>query len=301
MIAGRKFAGLMSTAIALSFVSDASAAPDLSGIWARNSFNFEAPSSGPGPLRNLRRVGPDASRFILGGDPVPLVGDYTNPILRPDAAAAVKRWGEFSAAGHDIPDPSNQCADFSPPFMLQMQQRMEILQRQNEIVFIYSGDDQVRHVRLNESHPKNVVASPMGHSIARYEGDALVVDTVGIKLHDYTRVDRFGTPQSEAMHVIERYRVIDAAAARAAQERHEQTAGRTGGKDGNWPFDPEEKRGLQIAVTIDDPNVFTTQWSGTLSYRRTFLPWEERVCAENNTDVLHQGFEHVPTAEKPDF
>lgn len=302
MIAGRKFAAVVVAAIALPVGADASAAtPDLSGIWARNSFNFEAPPSGPGPLRNMRRVGPDAARFILGGDPVPLVGDYTNPILKPDAAAAVKRWGEFSASGHDIPDPSNQCADFSPPFMLQMQQRMEIVQRKNEIVFIYSGDDQVRHVRLNETHPKKLSPSPMGHSIAHYDGDVLVVDTVGIQLHPYTRVDRFGTPQSEAMHVIERYRLIDADEARAAQERHEQTSGRTGGREGNWPFDPEDKKGLRIEVTIDDPNVFTTQWSGNLTYRHTFLPWEERVCAENNSDVLHQGFEHVPTAEKPDF
>ena len=44
-------------------------------MWARNSFNFEAPPSGPGPIANLRRVGADASRPILGGDPVPLVGD----------------------------------------------------------------------------------------------------------------------------------------------------------------------------------------------------------------------------------
>src|SRR5215469_4587763 len=142
-----------------AFADRSAAAPDLSGIWARNSFNFEAPPSGPGPIRNLRRVGPDASRFILGGDPVPLVGDYSNPILKPQAAEAVKRWGEFSAGGHDIPDPSNQCADFSPPFILQMQQRMEIVQSKNEVVFIYSGDDQVRHVRLNATHPKKVTSS----------------------------------------------------------------------------------------------------------------------------------------------
>jgi hypothetical protein len=302
MITGRKFTTLIATAIVIPALADTSAAaPDLSGMWARNSFNFEAPPSGPGPIANLRRVGADASRPILGGDPVPLVGDYANPILTPYAAEKVKRMGEFSASGHDIPDPSNQCANFSPPFMLQMQQRMQILQMENEITFIYGGDDQVRHVRLNETHPAKVLPSPMGHSIGHYDGDALVVDTIGIKLAPYTVVDRFGTPQSQAMHVIERYRLIDADEARAAQERHEKTAGRTGGKEGNWPFDPGEKRGLQILVTVDDPNIFTTQWSGNLTYQRTLLPWEERICAENNTDVLHQGFEHVPTAEKPDF
>jgi|SRR5579871_5972129 len=302
MIAGRKLATFVATAIAIvAFAGSSKAAPDLSGVWARNSFNFEAPASGQGPIRNLRRVGADAGRYIMGGDPVPLVGDYNNPLLKPRAAEGVRRMGELSANGHDIPDPSNQCADFSPPFLLQMQQRLQVVQLKNEILFIYGGDNQVRHVRLNESHPAKVTPSPMGHSVARYEGDALLVDTIGIKLMPYTVVDRFGTPQSEAMHVVERYRIISADEARAAQERHEQTAGRTGGKEGNWPFDPDERRGLQIQVTVDDPNIYTSKWSGNLTYRRTGLPWEERACAENNSDVLHQGFEHVPTAERPDF
>src|SRR6266567_1766207 len=97
MIAGRKFTTLIAMAIAIPALADTAAAtPDFSGIWARNSFNFEAPPSGPGPIANLRRVGADASRPILGGDPVPLVGDYTNPILTPYAAEKVKRMGEFS-------------------------------------------------------------------------------------------------------------------------------------------------------------------------------------------------------------
>src|SRR5215831_4410746 len=142
MIADWKFAPLLATAVAIPvFASALAATPDFSGVWARNSFNFEAPPSGPGPITNMRRVGPDASRFILGGDPVPLVGDYTNPILKPHAAEIVKRWGDVSASGRDNPDPSNQCADFSPPFMLQMQQRVEIVQKEKEILFLYQGDD----------------------------------------------------------------------------------------------------------------------------------------------------------------
>ena len=302
MLARRQFVALVAMAVAGPAFSDSAAAvPDFSGIWARNSFNFETPASGQGPITNLRRVGKDASTYILGGDPVPLVGDYNNPILKPQAAEAVKRMGERSASGHDIPDPNNQCADFSPPFMLQMQQRLEMLQLKNEIVFVYSGDDQVRHVRLNESHPKKVTPSPMGHSVAHYEGDTLVIDTIGIKVMPYTKADRFGTPQSEAMHVTERYRVISAEEARTAQERHEATSGRTGGKEGNWIIDPDATKGLQIQVTVDDPNVYTTPWSGNVTYRPTSMAWEERACAENNSDILHQGFEHVPTAEWPDF
>src|SRR6185312_9291254 len=158
MVATRALAVAILTTIALPAAADGSAAmPDLSGAWGRNAFNLETPPSGPGPIRNLRRVGKDASRPTGGGgDPIPLVGDYMNPILKPRAAEIVKRMGEQSLGGHDILDPSNQCAP-------------------------------------------------------------------------YTMVDRFGTPQSKAMHVVERYRLIDAEEARSAQERHEQTAGRVGG------------------------------------------------------------------------
>ena len=297
------FATLILTAVAIPALADAAAAiPDFSGTWGRNAFNFETPSSGPGPIRNLRRVGKDASTPTTGGgDPIPLVGDYMNPILKPHAAEVVKRMGEASASGHDILDPSNQCAPYSPPYVLAMQQRVTVLQTKNEVTLVYSQDDQVRHIRLNEAHPAHLTPSPMGHSVGHYEGDTLVVDTIGIEVGPYTMVDRFGTPQSEAMHVIERYRLIDDEEARAAQERHEQTAGRLGGKAGNTSFVPGYKKGLQIQVTIDDPNIYTTQWSGNVTYRRTQDPWEERICAENASQGHHEGIEHPPTADKPDF
>src|SRR6266850_4769104 len=87
-----------------------SAIPDFSGTWGRNVFNLEPLPSGPGPLKNLKRVGKDAAMPIAVGDPIPLVGDYMNPILKPAASAVVKERGEYSAGGHDFPDPSNQCA-----------------------------------------------------------------------------------------------------------------------------------------------------------------------------------------------
>jgi hypothetical protein len=277
------------------------AVPDFTGIWARNVFNFEPPESGPGPIRNLRRVGADAARYITGGDPVPLVGDYTDPILKPGAAETVKRMGEYSASGHDIPDPSNQCGNYSPPYVLAMQQVVRFMPTKNGITLVYSQDDQVRHIRLNGSHPAHPKPSPMGDSVGHYEGETLVVDTVGIAVGPHTVVDRFGTPQSAAMHVVERYRLIDGAAARAAQERQEQTTGRLGGKAGNWQFDPADAKGLQVEVTVEDPNVYTKPWSGRITYRRTAAPWEERICAEAVSEGQDEGIEHPPFAGKPDF
>jgi len=303
MVATRALAVAILTTIALPAAADGSAAmPDLSGAWGRNAFNLETPPSGPGPIRNLRRVGKDASRPTGGGgDPIPLVGDYMNPILKPRAAEIVKRMGEQSLGGHDILDPSNQCAPYSPPYVLGMEQRVTVLQTKTDVTLVYSQDVQVRHIRLNEAHRTQLEPSPMGDSIGHYEGDTLVVDTIGIEVGPYTMVDRFGTPQSKAMHVVERYRLIDAEEARRAQERHEQTAGRVGGPTGNTSFVPGYKKGLQVHVTVEDPNTYTAPWSGDVTYLRTQEPWDERICAESASRGRHEGIEHPPTADKADF
>src|SRR5580704_10749688 len=69
------------------------ATPDFSGIWTHPSLGFESPVSGPGPVRNKSRLPNGASNFDQ------LVGDYTNPILKPEAAEIVKRRGEISLSG----------------------------------------------------------------------------------------------------------------------------------------------------------------------------------------------------------
>ena len=99
----------------------------------------------------------------------------------------------------------------------------------------------------------------MGNSVGRWDGDALVIDTVGVRTDAFTSVDRFGTPQSDAMHVIERYVLIDGAAAKAAQDKYE-----TGGGHGRRrravfrASTPDTSlKGLQLDVTMDDPKVFT--------------------------------------------
>src|SRR5215467_14271370 len=77
--------------------------PDLSGVWMHPALGFGLQLSGPGPVRNKSRLPSGASNFNS------LVGDYTNPILKPEAAAVVKRLGEISLSGLAYPDPDNQC------------------------------------------------------------------------------------------------------------------------------------------------------------------------------------------------
>ena len=88
-------------------------------------------------------------------------------------------------------------------------------------------DHQIRRVRLNGTHPAKVTPSWYGDSIGHYEGDTLVVDTVGYKLGPAPVLDMYGSPFSEGLHVTERYRLIDYEAAKAAQERNVRDAGRS--------------------------------------------------------------------------
>jgi hypothetical protein len=294
----RKVALITSAAalIALpALAADQAAAPDFSGLWGRNPFDQEAPPSGPGPLVNLKRVANGSS------DPDQLVGDFNNPILKPEAAEKVKQYGEISKQGLDYPDPSNHCAPYSPPFTFAMQLGLQILQGKSEVVMLYPQDDQVRRVRLNGVHPPNAVPSAMGDSIGHYEGDALVVDTVGIKVLPTTIADRYGTPQTEAMHIVERYRLIDVAEAKAAQARHENVAGRVGGPPGAMPIDPNYDKGLQLQFTVEDPNVFTTPWMGQVTFHHTRTTWQEQVCAENFHEYYNGKDTEIPQAKKPDF
>jgi len=125
----------------------------ISSALARVGMDPELPRSGPMPLVNLRRP-MDDPHVNGGGDPLPLVGDYSNPIL--------KRWprkreegGELSEGGRINPDPSNQCAPYSPPISSRSSLACRCC-RKKTIVMLYPQDDQVRRVRMNAAHPKKV-------------------------------------------------------------------------------------------------------------------------------------------------
>src|ERR1700691_1678669 len=75
---------------AVSATQTAASIPDFSGAWVQPALGVGPPLSGPGPVRNKARLPSGASNFNL------LVGDYTNPILRPEAAEVVKKLGEIA-------------------------------------------------------------------------------------------------------------------------------------------------------------------------------------------------------------
>jgi hypothetical protein len=127
-----------------------------------------------------------------------------------------------------------------------------------------------RHVYLNVPHSARVTPSWFGESVGRYEGDTLVVDTIG--MNDRTYIDEYRTPHTDRLHVIERFHLIE--------------GGRT----------------LEVNLHVEDPGAFTTPWDATQRYRRVEPgPMVEANCAENNANYFHYEVEPMPEAAKPDF
>src|SRR6202049_5082480 len=218
----------LSAFTAAMLASPAFAADDASGMmgfrWGKNAFNFEGRPSGPQPLRNLSRR---ADGTANAGE---LVGDYRNPILTPEAASVVKQKGDLAIAGSGFPNSQDKCRPSAPPFTFAMQLGFAMLPtKDGNIAIIYDQNANVRHIRMNAAHPVKPVPSSMGDSVGHWEGDTLVIDTVGVKVDAFTSVDRFGTPQSDAMHVVERYRLVDGASAKAAVDTYEKREGTVGG------------------------------------------------------------------------
>jgi hypothetical protein len=116
-------------------------------------------------------------------------------------------------------------------------------------------------------------------------------------------VDNLGTPQSPAMHLVERYRLVDYEAARAGQTRGlRENFFIGGGGDSGSPLDPTYRgQGLQLALTVEDDGVFTTPWSVTITYRRGLGTLVESACAENLRGTYVGKDSVVPQASQPDF
>jgi hypothetical protein len=291
------FAALWIPAISAAAGAADKAIPDFSGEWARTSLAFEKPASGHGPIENLNKRPTGASNLSL------LKADINDPILKPQAVEILKRLNEYAVRNEAFPQPSNQCLPYPPPYSSSNNQEIELLQQKDRVIILTMFDHQFRYVRLNDAHPKNLKPSWYGDSVGHYEGDTLVVDTVGIKPGPFPMTDIMGTPFSPALHVVERFRIVDAATARAFAERGERENGPVRGENGDGvEINPDvQDKGLQLEVRVEDPRMLNGMWSGTVTYRRPIDRWAESVCAENTHEYYAGKETSIPVAAKPDF
>src|SRR5689334_8950870 len=198
--------------------------PDLSGAWEPNAFQ-----------QNLN--------IAAGGVQVP---------FQPWAEKLYKQRVETNG----VDDPEGYCMPPGVPRTETTPYPWRILQTPDRVVIIYEGGAHVwREIFIDgRPHDTTVEQTWLGDSIGKWEGDSLVVDTVGF--NDKSWLDAAGHPHTDALHVIERYRRLDLG--------H-----------------------LEIEITIDDPKAYTKPWKVTT--HPVLLKGElmEYICQENNKDVPH--------------
>ena len=258
-------------AVAAEGVPNFSPSPNVG--WIAQGTEFLEPSSGPGPVMfdpAFPRVS-NAQAAATGKQPTFHIGDAKAPILQPWASEEIRKRNDLIHAGKPGYTRQSSCWPMgTPAFLLYPVQPIFIVQTPKEVVMITQQDHATRRIYLNVPHSANVKPSWYGESVGHYEGDTLVVDTIGI--NNQTWVDNYRTPHTDKLHVIERFRMVD------------------GGKT------------LQVDLHVEDPGAFTTPWNAVQRYRRSEIaPIAESFCAEGNFNYFNHDVEPIPTADRPDF
>src|SRR5438270_9101373 len=233
--------------------------------------DFLPPPSGPGPVVSDPNH-PYSPNQGTAGQAAFHVADLNNPILKPWAREQMKKSNDEVLAGKIPFTARERCWPGGvPDFDIYERDRPVFwVQSPREVVIVNEHDAQTRHIYLNVPHSPNVKPTWYGDSVGHFEGDTLVVDTVG--LNDKTFVDNYRTPHTTQLHVIERFRLMN------------------GG------------RMLHADITVDDPGAFNMPWSAVQEWRRRETqPITELICAENSAGYFNYDVRPVPTALRSDF
>jgi hypothetical protein len=184
-------------------------------------------------------------------NPKLLGGGMTPGPLTAGAQAALDKFLALQAKGENLQTQDANCLPTGMPGIMTEPYPIEFLFNPGMVVMLIETFSQVRHVYTNgEAHPADPDPAFNGHSIGYWDGDTLVVDTVGI---DTTTRIAPGVQHSDQLHVVERIRKVDA--------DH-----------------------IQIERTIDDPQVLAKPWKVVLPYARMKGHMREYVCEQNNRD-----------------
>ena len=128
-----------------------------------------------------------------GPQPTFRVADLTNPNVKAWAKALMKKENERVLAGEVAYTPRSSCMPAGvPSFMLFIVNPVFIIQTPRKVLFISSGNQEVRHIYLDVPHSAKPKPSWYGKSIGHYEGDTLVIDTIGF--NDRTFVEQLPHP-----------------------------------------------------------------------------------------------------------
>jgi hypothetical protein len=226
-------------------------------------------SAGPGPVES-----DPAHPYVPNGQGQSTyrVADLTNPILKPWVVAQMKKSNDDVLEGKVPFIARERCWPGGVPNwdIYKPGQPVHIFQANDQVVMVNELYAETRRVYLNVPHSKNPKPSWYGESVGHYEGDTLVVDTVGF--NDRTFVDNYRTPHTKELHVIERFRMIE------------------GGKS------------LEVKIQVEDEGAFNMPWTARSTWRRVKAGrLIEDICEPNNDFYFGYEVAPLPHADKPDF
>jgi hypothetical protein len=121
--------------------------------------------------------------------------------------------------------------------MTMPREKIVILESAGEVTLLFEMPRMVRRVRMNASHPQQLEPGYVGDSVGRWEGNTLVVDTIGF--NGYAEIDARGQPTSPRLHTVERL-----------------TRSADGGS-------------IDIATTIEDPEYYTQPFTIQRSWKQS--------------------------------
>ena len=212
-----------------------SAPPDIGGVWA--------------PYRGGRGADPSLAPPPAG--PILLKPEYAGPW-----EARRARESEAIARGEPLATSATLCLPYGMPTMMSVAvYPVEIIQTPGQVTIVAEAFSEVRRIYTDRPQAEIGEVPPgyYGRSVGRWEGDTLVVDTIGIKESvQYQRI-----PHSDQMRITERFRLL------APDILHDQ-------------------------IIIEDPVVLERPITYTLAYRR--MPGYEMVefVCDNNREYVDE-------------
>jgi len=211
--------------------------PDLSGLWQRPY----TPDMSATARNGLQTADPSLAKNARGQAELPFT------------ALGKQLWDSYDAAKGDY---TGACLPFGWMRSINSPDPLYVMQDKRAVGFLFEQNSWFHLAYMDrKEHPdmKNYTRTWFGDTIARWDGDTLVLDTTGF--NGRTRLDTAGHPMSDQLHVTERWTRTDLG--------H-----------------------LSYEVTVDDPKIYTKPWKNT----RTFIyrpDWQiiEYSCEENNKDL----------------
>jgi len=241
--------GLVCCALLHPLAAQPPTVPDFNGVWARYGGFSRTPV-------DPRLAAPPPGKMLL-------TAAYAK-----DYAARRAAEEESDKRGEPIAAPGVDCLPYGMPEMMSAIYPLEILQTHSQVTIIAEAMSQVRRIYLDKPQLKmgDVPPGYYGHSVGHFEGDTLVVDTIGVK---DTVLGHNEMPHSDRMRITERFRLV------SPDVLHDQ-------------------------ITVEDPVTLQQPWTFTFAYHR-MRNYEmlEYVCENNHEYVDDKGVTHMRLQDLP--